>query len=73
MSDIASADSIGLHMMKVAFIMRKAVLFLQKNDGIIFQIFRFVYSKHHQWRRMEREREQRLKRDVFRLYDLVRS
>ena len=35
---------------------------MQKNDGIICQIFRFVCSKHHQWQRMEKEREQRLKR-----------
>ena len=47
-------------LMKVAFIMREAVLSLQKNDGIIHQIFRFVYSKQHQWQRMERGRKQEI-------------
>ena len=54
--------------------MRDTVLYLQKNDGINCQIFRFVCSKHHQWqsekkregnsiRREWRERERKRERE----------
>ena len=48
-SDIASTDSI--HKMKVAFIMRVAVLFFcRRMMEFLCHIFRFACSNHHQWR-----------------------
>ena len=49
MNDIASTES--KHMMKVAFIMRVAVLFFcRRMMEFLCHIFRFACSNHHQWR-----------------------